>query len=96
MDHKILPLNCLGRDKTPQGGNQIKSVTKEGAKNEEERRGKVDRQNKGRSARGEEEANQLEGKGALRKGGKEKGKEKIRGVLGTGLDRGGYDTPVWL
>ena len=72
MDHKILPLNCLGRDKTRQGGNQIKSVTKEGAKNEEERRGNVDRQNKGRSARGEEEANQLEGKGALRKGGKEK------------------------
>ena len=72
MDHKILSLNCLGRDKTRQGGNQIKSVTKEGAKNEEERRGNVDRQNKGRSARGEEEANQLEGKGALRKGGKEK------------------------
>ena len=72
MDHKILPLNCLGRDKTPQGGNQIKSVTKEGAKNEEERRGNVDRQNKVRSAREEEEADQLEGKGALRKGGKEK------------------------
>ena len=72
MDHKILPLNCLGRDKTRQGGNQIKSVTKEGAKNEEERRGNVDRQNKVRSAREEEEADQLEGKGALRKGGKEK------------------------
>ena len=72
MDHKILPLNCLGRDKTPQGGNQIKSVTKEGAKNEEERRGNVDRQKKVRSAREEEEADQLEGKGALRKGGKEK------------------------
>ena len=42
-DHKILSLNCLGGDKTPQGGNQIKSVTKEGAKNEEERRGNVDR-----------------------------------------------------
>ena len=50
MDHKILSLNCLGGDKTPQGGNQIKSVTKEGAKKEEEKRGKEDRQTKGRSA----------------------------------------------
>ena len=91
MDHKILSLNCLGGDKTPQGGNQIKSVTKEGAKNEEERRGKEDRQNKGRSAREEEGANQLEGKGALRKGGKENGKGKIGGVLGTGLDLGVCD-----
>ena len=54
-------------------------------------RGKEDRQNKGRSARGEEEADQLERKGALRKGGKENGKGKIGGVLGTGLDLGGYD-----
>ena len=43
MDHKILSLNCLGGDKTPQRGNHTKSVTKEGAKNEEERRGNVDR-----------------------------------------------------
>ena len=90
-DHKILSLNCLGGDKTPQGGNKIKSVAKEGAKNEEERRGKEDRQTKGRSAREEEGANQLERKGAQRKGGKENGKGKIGGVLGTGLDLGGCD-----